>query len=272
MPYNSKSSITRNFLHFPWSSTYRGSIVYLNIYSKEIYYFSLQVEIMSAPRKKLSGAEYRKKAKYKKLQGKQCVDKMKNWLCRGGKGDHSMSTATSEFDIQLDDMSRTLPDETNKDFSQSDLTVQTSPFLLMCEEQPEQFERTKSKYEKSKFQYSDSDEEQKIGFDLTDPGNWPGVEKMTDHQRFFFSNQAVSLAENHPENIEFRSTERNGRHLTSSMWYRTLANCERVKRSWLIYSKTKNAIFCACCKIYQKPSSTATSALCSTGFINWKKV
>nr|CAH7732522.1 unnamed protein product [Callosobruchus chinensis] len=94
---------------------------------------------------------------------------------------------------------------------------------------------------------------------------------MTDQQRPLFSSQAALLAENHPENIEFRATERNGRHLTSSMWYRTLPNCERVKRSWLIYSKTKNAILCACCKIYQKPSSAAISALCSTGFINWKK-
>ncbi|CAG4971931.1 unnamed protein product [Parnassius apollo] len=221
---------------------------------------------MSAPRKKLSGAEYRKRAKYKELQGKQCADNMKNWLLRGG--DPSVSAATSEVDIQLEDVSRTLPDQTDQDFSQSDFTVQTSPSLSMC---GEQLEKTKPEYEGSKSPHSDSDELQKTGFDLTDPGNWPGVEKMTDQQRSFFSNQAVLLAENHPENIEFRSTERNGRHLTASMWYRTLANCERVKRSWLIYSKTKNAIFCACCKIYQKPSFTATSALCSTGFINWKK-
>ncbi|GBP94098.1 Zinc finger MYM-type protein 1 [Eumeta japonica] len=225
---------------------------------------------MSAPRKKLSGAEYRKKAKYKELQGKQCADNMKNWLRRGG--DPSVSAATSEVDIELENVSSTLPDQTNQDFSQSDLTVQTSPSLSMCDEQPEQLEKTKPEYERSKSPHLDSDELQKTGFDLTDPGNWPVVEKMTDEQRSFFSNQAVLLAENQPENIEFRSTERNGRHLTSSMWYRMLSNCERVKRSWLIFSKTKNAVFCACCKIYQKPSSTATSALCSTGFINWKKV
>lgn len=225
---------------------------------------------MSAPRKKLSGAEYRKKAKYKELQAKQCADNMKNWLRRGG--DPSVSAATSEVDIEFEDVSGTSPDQTDQDFSQSDFTVQTSPSISMCEEQPEQLEKTKPLESHSESPHSDSDELPNIGFDLTDPGNWPVVEKMTDQQRSFFSNQAVLLAENHPENIEFRSTERNGRHLTSSMWYRTLANCERVKRSWLIFSKTKNAIFCACCKIYQKPSSTATSALCSTGFINWKKV
>lgn len=102
------------------------------------------------------------------------------------------------------------------------------------------------------------------------PRQLAGVEKITDQQRSFYSNQAVLLAENHPENIEFRYTERSGRHLISSVWYRTLTNCERVKRSWLIFSKSKNAIFCACYKIYQKPSSTSGSY--SIGFINWKKV
>ena len=110
-------------------------------------------------------------------------------------------------------------------------------------------------------------------FDLSDSGSWPVTEKMTDQQRSFLSSQAVLLAEKHPENVDFRYTERDGRHLTSSMWYRTLPNNEKVKRSWLIYSKTKNAIFCTPCTIYQKhaPAAAATSTLCTTGFINWKK-
>lgn len=132
------------------------------------------------------------------------------------------------------EVSRTLPDQTDQDFSQSDFTVQTSRSLSMCEEQPEQLEKTMPEYEGSESPHTDSVELQKTGFDLTDPGNWPGVENMSDQQRSFFSNQAVLLAKNHPENIEFRSTDRNGRHLTSSMWYRTLANLERVKRSWII--------------------------------------
>lgn len=206
--------------------------------------FVLQVEIMSVPRKKLSGAEYRKKAKNRVLQGKQFANKIEKWLSGGG---DPSGAATSEDDIQLKDLSCTLDDQTDQDFSPT-VSKQTSNTDLR--------EQTSSS----------------ICDDFTDPGNWPDTEKMSDQQRSLFSSQAVLLAENHPENIEFRSTERAGRHLTSSMWYRTLANYDKVKRSWLIYSKTKNAIFCTCCKIYQKPSSAATSALCSTGFINWKKV
>ncbi|XP_035229716.1 zinc finger MYM-type protein 5-like, partial [Stegodyphus dumicola] len=108
-------------------------------------------------------------------------------------------------------------------------------------------------------------------FDLLDPGSWPITEKMKDQQRSFLSSQAVLLAKKHPENIDLRSTEQDGRHLTSSLWYRTLANSEKFKRSWLVYSKPKNAIFCSPCKIYQKHATATTSALCTTGFINRKK-
>ncbi|GBP73790.1 hypothetical protein EVAR_42962_1 [Eumeta japonica] len=167
---------------------------------------------------------------------------MKNWLRRGG--NPSVSAATSEVDVELENVPGILPVQTDLDFSQSDFTVQILPSLSMCEEQPDQLEKTKPEYEGSKSPHSDSNELQKTEFDLTDPSNWPGAEKMTDQQRSFFSNQAVLLAENHPENIEFRSTERNGRHLTSIVYgYRTLANCERVKRSWLIFSKTKKCNF-----------------------------
>ncbi|KAK9874325.1 hypothetical protein WA026_002676 [Henosepilachna vigintioctopunctata] len=116
---------------------------------------------MSIPRKKLPGAEYRKKAEYKELQGKQCADNMKNWLRKGG--DPSVSAATSEVDIELEDVSGTLPDQTNQDFSQSDFTVQTSPSLPMSDELPEQLEKTQPEYERSKSPHSE--ELQKTGFD-----------------------------------------------------------------------------------------------------------
>ncbi|GBP20046.1 hypothetical protein EVAR_13813_1 [Eumeta japonica] len=93
--------------------------------------------------------------------------------------------------------------------------MQTLSSLSMCKKQPERLERTKLEYEESKSPH----ELQKTGFDSTDSGNWPGVEKMTDQQRPFFNSQAVLLAENHSEDVKFRSIERNGRHLTSYMWY-----------------------------------------------------
>lgn len=226
---------------------------------------------MSAPRKKLSGAAYRKKAKAKSEQGKQFSGKMKNWL--QGTTIMSAPAATSQDALQLEFISCNVDVQDEQDISSTmskpstsaDLRTQYSSCISN-----EQFGGIKSEFKESESTQSNSDELQEI--DMTDPGNWPDMEKITDQQRSFLSNQAELFTENHPENIEFRSTKRDGRHLTSSMWYRTMANNEKVKRSWLIYSKTKNAIFCAPCKIYQKrPTHATTSALCSTGFINWKK-
>lgn len=76
-------------------------------------------------------------------------------------------------------------------------------------------------------------------FDLSDPGSWPVTEKMTDQQRSFLSSQAVLLAGEQPEIVDLRYKERDGRHLTSSMWYKTLENDEKIKRSWLLCSKIK---------------------------------
>ncbi|CAG4979160.1 unnamed protein product [Parnassius apollo] len=98
----------------------------------------------------------------------------------------SVSNATSKVDIHLEDISRTLRDQMDQEFSQSNFTVQTSPSLSMCEVRPEQLEKTKPEYEESKSSHSDSNEVQKTGFDLTDPGNWPWLEKITDQQRSLF--------------------------------------------------------------------------------------
>ena len=128
------------------------------------------------------------------LQGKQFADKMKNWLSGGGKP--SVSAATSEVDIQLEDISCTLSDQADQDFSRTvakkttctDLRVQTSSTSSMCEEH---LKRIKPEYKESETAHSDSDELQNTEFDLTDPGNWPDMEKITDQQRSFFSSQAV---------------------------------------------------------------------------------
>ena len=104
--------------------------------------------------------------------------------------------------------------------------------------------------------------------DLIDPGTWPDPKKMTDQERSFFSKQAVILNDKQPNNIEIRSTQRNGRHLTNSMWFRVMENNENIKRTWLLYSKTKNTIYCMACKLYD---SVSTSALRTVGLISWKK-
>ena len=41
-----------------------------------------------------------------------------------------------------------------------------------------------------------------------------------------------------------------------------------MKRTWLIYSKTKNALYCFCCKLF----STKEQKLVTEGLTDWKNV
>lgn len=225
---------------------------------------------MSAPKKKkLSGAENRKRAKERTEQGKQIAANMKKWL--QGVGEPSNLVATPD-DAEILDYSSTI----SKQHMSAD--SRKRPPLSTSDEQLKPTPTSSSSMEYVNPEYKESlhlsrQNEEKT-FDLSDPGTWPETQKMTDQQRSLLSSQAVLLAEKHPGNINFKSTERDGRHLTSCMWYKTLANNEMVKRSWLLYSKTKNALFCTPCKIFLKPNTAAIaiSTLCSsTGFSNWKK-
>lgn len=55
------------------------------------------------------------------------------------------------------------------------------------------------------------------------------------------------------------------------MWYRTVSNGEHIKRKWLVYSQSSNAIFCVYCKFYG-PSNAVTFRLVTTEFTSCKKV
>lgn len=54
---------------------------------------------------------------------------------------------------------------------------------------------------------------------------------------------------------EYRFPKRHdGRSFHHHYLYRTLVNGENSKRSWLTYSKTNNAVYCFCCKLFSKKS------------------
>ena len=41
------------------------------------------------------------------------------------------------------------------------------------------------------------------------------------------------------------------RRFTQFHYFRTMENGEKIKRSWLIYSSLKDAIFCFCCELFR---------------------
>lgn len=96
--------------------------------------------------------------------------------------------------------------------------------------------------------------------DLSDVGNWPDNRnnKMVDH--------LITLGPSQVQQPNFPKDE-SGRHFTSSQYFRKLPNNETILRRWLVYSPSKNRVFCFCCRLF---NSQSTSNLTSEGFNNWK--
>ncbi|MBN3278110.1 ZMYM5 protein, partial [Polyodon spathula] len=64
-------------------------------------------------------------------------------------------------------------------------------------------------------------------------------------------------------------TDNNSRRLTTNHHTRVLANRKKIGRPWLVYSTSKNAAFCFCCKMFL---SNAKFALASNGTQDWKNL
>ena len=64
------------------------------------------------------------------------------------------------------------------------------------------------------------------------------------------------------------SQDNRGRRFISRNYKRKLNNGEQVLRDWLVYSTTKDAVYCFCCKIF----NVTTSLPSKDGYNNWKHV
>ena len=59
-----------------------------------------------------------------------------------------------------------------------------------------------------------------------------------------------------------------GRGFHHGLSYRSLANGDKVKRSWLVYSKQNNSVFCFACKLF----SGKDVKLTTEGFGDWSNI
>ncbi|XP_047137457.1 zinc finger MYM-type protein 5-like [Hydra vulgaris] len=102
--------------------------------------------------------------------------------------------------------------------------------------------------------------------DYSDPANWPT--HFSDNFRQF-------VIKNRPQQIEKynfpRDQDEQKRKFSSIYYKRTLPNGEKVSRSWLIYSVSKNVAFCLCCKLFGK-SKSSLPALEGSGLNDWKNI
>ena len=93
-----------------------------------------------------------------------------------------------------------------------------------------------------------------------DPALWPSISDVTRIQIVKKGPIQVSM-EKFPADIS-------GRRFTSKYYTRKLVNGEVVRRLWLVYSKSKNIIFCFCCKLF----ASASFSLATNGSSDWKNV
>ncbi|XP_061902273.1 zinc finger MYM-type protein 1-like isoform X2 [Entelurus aequoreus] len=81
-----------------------------------------------------------------------------------------------------------------------------------------------------------------------DPAEWPSFLSDSDRTEQV-SRGPLSIKEN------FSFPKRHyGRSFHHHYTYRQLVNGEKVNRSWLTYSRSKDAVYCFCCKLFSKKS------------------
>ncbi|KAG8434798.1 hypothetical protein GDO86_012953 [Hymenochirus boettgeri] len=97
---------------------------------------------------------------------------------------------------------------------------------------------------------------------LRDPGLWMD---MTNELRHF-------LVSNGPQQVNrFKfPKDQHKRGFNRKYYRRELPNSEITNRSWLLYSESRDAVFCFCCKIF--PTNAAVSVLCTTGYNDWRNI
>lgn len=82
---------------------------------------------------------------------------------------------------------------------------------------------------------------------LENPAEWPLAINMKRH---IIDRLVMIGPKNILENISYPLDEHK-RHFSNFHIYRNCENGEKIKRRWLIYSKTSNRVYCFCCKLFK---------------------
>lgn len=96
-----------------------------------------------------------------------------------------------------------------------------------------------------------------------DCGKWPA--KITEEVR-------QTLVEKGPiqvNNFNFPIERNSGRRFTVANYKTKLPNGEEIAREWLVYSISKNAIFCFFCKLFSNDNVSLTG---TEGYSDWKNM
>lgn len=100
-----------------------------------------------------------------------------------------------------------------------------------------------------------------LPFTETDPACWP--EHITSDQR-------IDIVRRGPVQIEdfnFPQSQTR-RRFTNDRYFIRMKNGEKIRRSWLVYSKSSDSVFCFCCTLFGKRNHSLTDG----GFRMWERL
>ncbi|CAK6983230.1 zinc finger MYM-type protein 1-like [Scomber scombrus] len=97
-----------------------------------------------------------------------------------------------------------------------------------------------------------------------DPALWPNV--FSDCQRCELVKRGpVQMELEFPQNAE-------GRRFTKANYFIVMKNGEKINRTWLVYSKVKDAVMCFCCRLFAEGDESQSQLSSTNGFRNWKNL
>lgn len=91
--------------------------------------------------------------------------------------------------------------------------------------------------------------------DISDPANYLAISSEQSRTK---------IIQTGPIQVRMQFPSTNGRSFSSSFYTKKMANGEKIKREWLIYSKKLDSVFCFCCLLFgSEPNSF------KAGFKDW---
>lgn len=105
--------------------------------------------------------------------------------------------------------------------------------------------------------------------DLKDVALWPTFLNNV------FIDHVITVGPVHIKMDKFPQ-DTNGRHFNNSYYIKKLPNGETISRRWLVYSVSKNCVYCFCCRLFSTHTihtqGSCISKLISEGYNDWKHV
>jgi len=190
--------------------------------------------------KKPSGAWFVKQRKLKESNNKSLSASLSKWLQKSSSKENlvvPLETDTKD-EIKIKENSTTIESDTNNEIKITENTT-TIESDTNDEIQIEKQGNTKN-------------------VDFNDPAKWP---KITLRLKAILIEHGPPISSTR----NYYPHDENNRHFSNKWFFRKLTNGEQVRRQWLMYSVSKNKLFCFPCILF-----CTTNRAFVSGFDDWQ--